>query len=418
MTFIIILGIGIVVVILIAISNSTNEKERLNQQINQNSQEIKKLKQEIFNQKEEISEHIKKGIKYRGLIAKLEQKELDQNQWLEKQRKLQNEWIDKQYYFRDDMLNDINSHLTDRTEAYKWLAPLVADIMLELKERTRNSDELIKTKRSPSSQARVTDLLNEKRNLLEENATLQYQLEYIKTLIPETEDIIDIDEHKEEDENIDNPNHFLSKEEYELLSDREKNERALKYYITRSKRNWEIGRDFERYIGYLYEKQNYDVEYFGMEMKLNDLGRDLIVTKNNKILIVQCKYWSKNKMIHEKHIAQLYGTIAKYKFDNPSQTSVKGIFVTHTVISDVAKSFAQSLGIDVRENVDLGEYPMIKCKNGRDEYGTTQIYHLPMDQQYDRTKIIKQNGDCYAFTIDEAESKGFRRAYKWHGEGV
>jgi hypothetical protein len=60
---------------------------------------------------------------------------------------------------------------------------------------------------------------------------------------------------------------------------------------------------------------------------------------------------------------------------------------------------------------------MIKCKNGRDkecDFGT-KIYHLPMDQQYDTAKINTKNGDFYAFTIIDAERKGFRRAYKWHG---
>jgi hypothetical protein len=40
-----------------------------------------------------------------------------------------------------------------------------------------------------------------------------------------------------------------SDEEYNNLSDTEKNIRVLEYYKKRKKRNWEIGKDFERYIG-------------------------------------------------------------------------------------------------------------------------------------------------------------------------
>jgi len=36
-----------------------------------------------------------------------------------------------------------------------------------------------------------------------------------------------------------------------------------------------------------------------------------------------------------------------------------------------------------------------------------------MDQQYDLVKI-NQPGECFAFTVEEAESLGFRRAFKWH----
>lgn len=52
---------------------------------------------------------------------------------------------------------------------------------------------------------------------------------------------------------------------------------------------------------------------------------------------------------------------------------------------------------------------------GKDEFGLqTKIYHLPFDQQYDNVKINKP-GECFAFTVKEAEGKGFRRAYKWFG---
>ena len=60
----------------------------------------------------------------------------------------------------------------------------------------------------------------------------------------------------------------------------------------------------------------------------------------------------------------------------------------------------------------LGKYPMIKCNissNGN------KIYHLPFDQQYDKT-LIRNVGECYVSTVKEAEEKGFRRAFRWKGE--
>ena len=63
------------------------------------------------------------------------------------------------------------------------------------------------------------------------------------------------------------------------------------------------------------------------------------------------------------------------------------------------------------------DYPRIKCNVGRDSYGfKTKIYHLPFDQQYDNVIIEPQKGECFAFTVEEAENKGFRRAYTWHGK--
>jgi hypothetical protein len=56
----------------------------------------------------------------------------------------------------------------------------------------------------------------------------------------------------------------------------------------------------------------------------------------------------------------------------------------------------------------MGDFPRIKCNINR----TTgeQIYHLPFDQQYDAAVVDCAKGECYAFTVKEAEEKGFRRA--------
>ena len=54
---------------------------------------------------------------------------------------------------------------------------------------------------------------------------------------------------------------------------------------------------------------------------------------------------------------------------------------------------------------------MIKCHVGK----TEKIYHLPFDQQYDRTQMSRDDGDIYVSTVAEAEKLGFRRAYRWKG---
>jgi len=392
--FVIIIVVVIIFLIINSISKNANEKDSL-----QNSL------RDYSNKNYELTNEYKKLTLEFELLKK---RELSQIEWEKKQEQIKN-----------NFLQVINDNLNEREKAYKWIAPIIADIKFLLKEKSRNSDELISTKRSSDTNARVNLLVSEKKKLLEENTILKYQIEYIKALIPETEDIVEYDEYKTEVEDADNPYKFLSKDEYKLLSDTEKNIRALEYYKKRHKKNWEIGRDFERYVGYIYEENGYEVEYFGIEKKLNDLGRDLIVRKDGTTIIIQCKYWSKLKTIHEKHIAQLYGTLIKYKIDNPNEQNINGFFVSHTQLSDEAKEFAKTLSIEIMENVELGEYPLIKCNNGYDkEYGyRTKIYHLPMDQQYDMTKIDKKDGDFYAFTVQEAEDKGYRRAYKWHSNG-
>jgi len=337
---------------------------------------------------------------------------------LRKQITIQEGWIDKKYSVKKQILNEIEKHLRDRAALFNWLSPLIADIHLLTEDRLRDDTDFVKTKRNTFDPAwlRVETLLSEKKQLANENKYLKYNLEYIKTLIPEIDGIIEDDEYKEELRKEDNPKKFIPKYIYDNLSDTERNIMAFDNYKKRKKSNWEIGRDYEMYIGYRAEKNGWDVEYFGIEKKLEDLGRDLISKRDNKTMIVQCKRWAENKIIHEKHIAQLFGTVEIYKFENPEEKNVKGIFITTAKLSEKAKEFARILNIEIKENEKIGEYPMIKCHNGKgNEYGDRKkIYHLPMDQQYDNTIINKKKGDFYAFTVEEAEKEGYVRAYRWH----
>ena len=81
-------------------------------------------------------------------------------------------------------------------------------------------------------------------------------------------------------------------------------------------------------------------------------------------------------------------------------------------MSEQAIEFAKILGVKVVVKKNLGVFPRIKCNVGRNG---EKIFHLPFDQQYDATIIDERSGDCYAFTVDEVEKKGFRRAMKHYG---
>lgn len=269
----------------------------------------------------------------------------------------------------------------------------------------------------------IREIRKKAEEMVQRNLESKYQLEYLLQLFPTLEDVIETDYKQlpvvdiEDIKEYDTTRDWLSKEEYQSLSSIERNQLALdRYKASHNKTKWQIGRDYELFIGYLFEKKGWKVDYFGSYMGLEDLGRDLIVKKGSKTIIIQCKYWSQHKQIHEKHILQLYGTVISYCLENNISTSkVKGLLVTNICLSDIAKIMAEYLGIDYKENQEKGDYPCIKCNIGYGEYGeTTKIYHLPFDQQYDVTKIDK-NGEFYAMTVKEAEDAGFRRSYKWFG---
>jgi len=276
---------------------------------------------------------------------------------------------------------------------------------------------------------KIRDLKIQTKEHIAKYKLVEYKYAYLLSMFPELEMFTDnvdslIQYNKEFEKNLDEIKDdfdrtisFLSKEEYSKLTEEERNQLALDRYIKGCKSNWQIGRDYEMYIGYCYEKENYDVEYYGIENNLNDLGRDIIAIKGNVTKIIQCKYWSQEKLIREKHIAQLYGTTIQYILSNKIKNNlVVPVLITNTKLSDTAKEFAKYLNVEIVENKPIGEYPRIKCHTNRDSDGClTKIYHLPFDQLYDRTKISRK-GDLYAFSVKEAMDYGFRRAKKYFGE--
>ena len=271
--------------------------------------------------------------------------------------------------------------------------------------------------------ASIREIRRSAREMVEKNYEAKYQLEYLLRLFPALEDVIETDSKQlpiirvEDLSEHDRTRDWLSKEEYEQLSSVDRNQLALdRYKVSHSKTKWQIGRDYEYYVGHRYSKKGYEIDYFGSNNGMEDLGRDLIAKKDATTLIIQCKYWGKEKLIHEKHILQLYGTMICYCFENnTTEQNTKAILVTNIALSEQAKRMAQYLNVEYVEHFEKKDYPCIKCNINVDANGNeTKIYHLPFDQQYDITKIDRA-GEFYAMTVKEAEDAGFRRAHKWFG---
>lgn len=315
----------------------------------------------------------------------------------------------------------------------KWLADFIA-------EADKKMDDLVvrdlRYKKRPAVTAsiEVADAQKQKREAIKKVKYLEYQIKTYKEHFPfldEYEDLIlnnEIDIITEEQDlpdslnEIDRARLYLSAEEFGSLPTYERNQLALNRFLSKNHSKLMIGRMYERYIGYIYEQLGYEVEYHGIIKKFEDLGRDLICKKQNEILIIQAKCWSKSKTIHEKHIFQLYGTTIPYHIDANIQqdligeaTTICGVFVTTTKCSQTAKKYAEFLGVKIKDNFPLDKkYPMIKCNISK--RSGEKIYHLPFDQQYDKVKIEPDTGELYTHTCEEAESLGFRRAFKYHAK--
>lgn len=323
---------------------------------------------------------------------------------------------EKQFNVKQDFFDESRKKVLSSSV---WLAKTYADLDAQ---KARWAEERLTYKNHPAFAAaeKVKEFGQLRRQAVLSAKTAQYQLDYFLTLFPQLEDYLDLrpeevaelikDTPESEDEYV-LAYGWLSSEEYATLSDAEKWQLALDRYNKRQKSKWQIGIEYERYIGYLLEQKGYTVHYNGATEGVEDMGRDLIAENSTNYLIVQCKRWAQEKVIHEKHIFQLYGTTVLQKLHQKTPKNIIGVFVTTADVSPLALDCADYLDIQVYTQIPYMDYPKIKCN-----YSNTgeKIYHLPFDQQYDRTLIKPNSRDFYAQTVQEAESKGFRHAFRWH----
>lgn len=317
----------------------------------------------------------------------------------------------------EDIKDEAERIVETAQQTYPWLASQVADFHYLHDE---NTAEHLRRKSRPAIKAaeEVKRISKEKRVLQAKCKEQEYQLAYYEALFPWLEEFKEVPpivgweyaqatgpDRQDEYESL---RQWLSPEEYSSLSISDKYQLALDRYKKRRKSDWEVGIEYERFVGYKYEMQGYKVRYHGALMGKRDMGRDLIAVNGKRRLVIQCKRWAAEKEIHENHVFQLYGSAVQLTVE--SEQNYTPVFITTTKLSDVARQCAIFLNIELYECFAYEDYPVIKCNISS---SGEKIYHLPFDQQYDRVRIIPSNGEVYASTVAEAEKLGFRRAHRW-----
>lgn len=369
------------------------------------------------------------GLKYDdGILSEVQK---TQDDYAKKQQSLESDYknrlneLEQVYMTRCRILREKERQLNQLLKSstpFKNVASMIADIETAILNEREN---YFKYKRHPSPKSvdEIRLLKKEMSQKITELKAKEYKYEFLITTYPELAKYIDNDAdlmafvedystYNDFEESVDHSREYLSDKEWKSLSESERNQLALDRYIARRKKSkTQIGRDYEMACGYMYSTKGYTIEYIGIKYGCNDLGRDLIATKTdaasrNEILLIQCKCWNSEMPIRENVVMQLYGSAIEYEIQN--QQSVKPILMIppFSKVSDTARRFAKHLKIDIIIQ-DFINFPRIKCNIN----GTNKIYHLPFDQQYNRTEI-KNPGEFYAWTVNDAERRGFRRALR------
>lgn len=358
-------------------------------------------------------------LDYNRKVAKLNAEEQALKRQLERSyNRKYAELVDKEWELKQ---------LLESSQPFKSSAAMMADISAAIfKGVERNLREKIRPALTAAKE--VKRMRGKHRDLERQYREILYKYEFLLSSFPELGEYVDNDEelvslaqydsYEELEENRDKSRDYLSKEEWDSMTTTQRNQLALDRYIARQKSPSQIGRDFEMFCAWRLECEGFQVIRYGIKKGLEDLGRDLIAWRrladaSEEVYVIQCKCWKKERLIRENVVAQLCGTTFAYSRDTAKERESNQrkiipviMFPEFSSLSDVACDFCKKLGVVVSQ-VHFENFPRIKCNIN----GQSKIYHLPFDQQYNRTDI-KNPGEFYAWTVSEAEAAGFRRAQK------
>ena len=147
-----------------------------------------------------------------------------------------------------------------------------------------------------------------------------------------------------------------------------------------------LQRRYKFYISYLYERRGWQLE---------DTGHSMIFRKDAKVLVVQSREATGFSVVGNIFIKQLATDALVLKKDNP-KLNVGAVFFTTSALSGDAKVMSEKLNVAFNEKLPFTLFPCVKCvkSSGR--------YYTPYDAGY-----VRNTGDIFCWTTDEAESKGF-----------
>lgn len=175
----------------------------------------------------------------------------------------------------------------------------------------------------------------------------------------------------------------------------------------------EIGRRYERYVGYRYESAGWRVVYHGITKGVADRGRDLVCYNGSQVQLVQCKCWKAGAKIPRDVIENLAHTAEQYraKFHDTNQLTLeypgfKAVRVVPVLISSCGVSWdawcaSKLLHVSLRKPLPFApHYPKVKVIRSASKY------YLPEYLRYDKISVSIADGDCYVATEEEARALG------------
>ncbi|OCL90917.1 restriction endonuclease [Aliarcobacter thereius] len=143
-------------------------------------------------------------------------------------------------------------------------------------------------------------------------------------------DIVEINKFKEKKQDTNKETNQNQK--YKQYTEEEK-----KSYGQRMKELREKGKEYEKYVAGHFKIDGYEIFLNGIKNGVRDKGIDIICTKDNELILIQCKNWkadTKYKINHEK-LKAFVGSCTEYVNQNKLfDKNIKLKFITSNYILD------------------------------------------------------------------------------------
>lgn len=124
----------------------------------------------------------------------------------------------------------------------------------------------------------------------------------------------------------------ITKKEFRIYTEEEKKAYALKIKNLKEK-----GRKYEEFIGNNFKTDGYNVILNGINKNKKDKGIDIICTKDEELILIQCKNWEINNKYKIKHetLKAFVGCCTEYVNENKLfDKKIKLKFITSNYIID------------------------------------------------------------------------------------
>jgi len=133
---------------------------------------------------------------------------------------------------------------------------------------------------------------------------------------------------------------------------------ALNTHIQEAQKS--VGEQYEIIVGKEYEDMGYAIEYRGIDLGKLDGGIDLIATKEEQTLLIQCKYWYKKDSINHKILKEFFGNCNIYmNQENFNQGARENTICVFVIPSDVVLDY--SAKATCKDNYKCLRYKIIKA---------------------------------------------------------